>query len=221
MAATAIGRYANWRLASLPIRLGGLGLYLAKEASSYAFVASRAQSWVLQDHILRDSGICGMDDDYKAVFECIRVPHVQDFLLAIPIDELGQHISPVEYRTILKYRLMIPLFLVDAISPACRKACLDSFREHAVHCKELTSFKYRYDMVRDVLFYICRHAEISAKKEARVNFLTDSSDGRSTLRPAGVLVFGWVGGKHACVDLTGGSPLVRLSSGVLQWVRLL
>ncbi|XP_022031302.1 uncharacterized protein LOC110932259 [Helianthus annuus] len=48
----------QWRLASLPIRFGGLGLYSAVEASSYAFVASRAQSWVLQDHILRDSGLC-------------------------------------------------------------------------------------------------------------------------------------------------------------------
>ncbi|GKA02676.1 hypothetical protein Tco_0675457 [Tanacetum coccineum] len=41
---------------------------------------------------------------------------------------------------------------------------------------------------------------------------TDPSDGRSTLSPADVLVFGWVGGKHACVDLTGVSPLVELSS---------
>ncbi|GJY65944.1 hypothetical protein Tco_0468182 [Tanacetum coccineum] len=136
----------QWRLASLPIRFGGLGLYSAKLVSSYAFVASRAQSWVLQDHILRNSGICGMDDDYvsalaclrdtipsfdfsgftnkdtvpskaqqtlanvlfsemvkdieihfdmtmrqKAVFECLCAPHAQDFLLAIPIDGLGQH----------------------------------------------------------------------------------------------------------------------------------
>ncbi|GJT86986.1 hypothetical protein Tco_1068703 [Tanacetum coccineum] len=197
---------------------------------------------VLQYHILRDSGICGMDDDYvsalaclrdtipsfdfsgftnkdtvpsiaqqtlvnvlfsdmvkdmevhfdmtirqKAVFECLRAPHAKDFLLAIPIDGLGQHMSPVEYRIILKYHLMISLFPVDAI---CRKACLDSFGEHAIHCKELPGFKYRHDMVRDVLFDICRCAGISAKKEARVNFLTDPSDGRSTLRPADVLVFG-------------------------------
>ncbi|GJR69123.1 putative reverse transcriptase domain-containing protein [Tanacetum coccineum] len=92
------------------------------------------------------------------------------------------------------------------------KACLDSFGEHAVHCKELSGFKYRHDMVRDVLFDICRRSGISVKKEAPVNFLTDPSDGRSTLRPADILVFGWVGGKHACVDLTGVSPLVGLSS---------
>jgi hypothetical protein len=41
-----------------------LGLYSAVEASSYAFVASRAQSWVLQGHILRDNGICGMDSNF-------------------------------------------------------------------------------------------------------------------------------------------------------------
>ncbi|GKA94193.1 hypothetical protein Tco_0816179, partial [Tanacetum coccineum] len=257
----------QWRLASLLIRFGGLGLYSEKLVSSYAFVASRAQSWVLQDHILHDSGICGMDDDYvsalaclldmipsfdfssftnkdtipskaqqtlsnvlfsemvkdmevhfdmtmrqEAVFECLCAPHAQDFLLAIPIDGLGQHMSLVEYRTILKYLLMIPLFLVDAICPVCHKACLDSFGEHAVHCKELPRFKYRHDMIRDVLFDICRCVEISFKKEEPMNFLTDPSDGRSTLRPADVLVFGWVGGKHACVDLIRVSPLMGLSS---------
>ena len=94
--------------------------------------------------------------------------------------------SSVEYRTIQKYRLMIPLFPVDEICLVFRKACLDSFREHAVHCKELPSFKYRHDMVRDVLFDVCRRVGISAKKEAPVNFLTDPLDGRSTLRPADV-----------------------------------
>jgi len=38
----------QWRMASLPIRFGGLGLYSTLEASSYDFVASRAQSWEYQ-----------------------------------------------------------------------------------------------------------------------------------------------------------------------------
>ncbi|GJX85584.1 hypothetical protein Tco_0336358 [Tanacetum coccineum] len=109
----------------------------------------------------------------KAVFECLRAPHAQDFLLAIYIDGLGQHMSLVEYRTILNYRLMIPLFFVDEICPVCRKACLRSFGEHAVHCKELSGFKYRHDMVRDVIFGVCRRVGIYAKKEAPVNFLAD------------------------------------------------
>ncbi|GKB20372.1 hypothetical protein Tco_0854295 [Tanacetum coccineum] len=88
----------------------------------------------------------------KAIFECLRAPPAQDFLLAILIEGLSQNMSPEEYRTILKYRLMIPLFSVDAICSVCRKACLDSFGEHAVR------------------------------------------------------------GKHACMDLTGVSPLTGLSS---------
>ncbi|GJV74904.1 hypothetical protein Tco_1506488 [Tanacetum coccineum] len=173
-----------------------------------------------------ESGICGMDADYVSALACLRdtIPsfnfsesslrasHAQDFLLAILIDGLGQHMSPVEYRTILKYRVMISLFLVDAICHVSRKTCLDSFGEHAVHCKELPGFKYKHDMVRDILFDICRCVGISSKKEAPVNFLTDPSDERSTLRPADVLVFGRVKGKHACVYLTGVSPLVGLSS---------
>ncbi|KAK2447748.1 hypothetical protein QL285_007077 [Trifolium repens] len=123
--------------------------------------------------------------------------------------------SPVEYRTILKYRLMIPLFPADEVCPVCRKACLDRFGEHAVHCRELPGFKYRHDFVRDVLFDVFKRAGISVKKEAPVNFLTDPLEGRSTLRPADISVYGWVGGKHACVDLTEVSPLVGLTTGDL------
>ena len=111
---------------------------------------------------------------------------------------------------------MIPLFPIDEICPVCRKACLDTFGEHAVHCGELLGFKYRHDVVRDVLFDACRRVGISVKKEAPVNFLTDPHDGRSTLTPADILVFGWIGGKHAYVDLTGVSPLVGLRSRVSQ-----
>ncbi|KAK9048234.1 hypothetical protein SSX86_016863 [Deinandra increscens subsp. villosa] len=255
----------QWRLASLPTRFGGLGLCSAGDVSTYAFVASRVQSWGLQDHILRECGINGMDSDFegalgrvrfslpdfdlggfscrdtappktqdtlasalfskiaqslevdfalsprqKAVMACLRAPHAQDFLSVIPIEGLGQRMSAVEYRAILKYRLMIPIYPNDEPCPVCRKACLDSFGEHAVHCKELPGFKYRHDWVRDVLFDVLKRAGISAKKEAPVNFLTDPLEGRSTLRPADVLVAGWAGGKHACVDLTGVSPLVGL-----------
>ncbi|KAJ0483535.1 putative exostosin [Helianthus annuus] len=105
---------------------------------------------------------------------------------------------------------LVPLFPVEDLCPVCRKACLDSFGEHAVHCKELLGFKYRHDLVRDVLHDVLKRAGISAKKEAPVNFLTDPLEGRSTLRPADILGFGWEEGKHACVDLTGVSPLVGL-----------
>ncbi|KAL8233476.1 hypothetical protein R6Q59_019576 [Mikania micrantha] len=102
--------------------------------------------------------------------------------------------SALEYRAILKYRLMIPLFPAGKPCPVCHKVCLDSFSEHAVHCKELPGFKYRHDLVRDVLCDVLKWANIFALKETPVNFLTDPLEGRSTLRPADILVFRWEGG---------------------------
>ncbi|KAK2405126.1 hypothetical protein QL285_054394 [Trifolium repens] len=104
--------------------------------------------------------------------------------------------SPLEYRDIPKYCLMILLFPKDDVCPICRKACFDTFGEHAAHCREFPDFKYRHDLVIDVLFNIFRRAEISVKKEAPVNFLTDPQEERSTLHHADVLVYGWVGEKH-------------------------
>jgi hypothetical protein len=88
---------------------------------------------------------------------------------------------------------MIPLFFIDEICPVCRKVRLDQFGEHAVHCREFPNFKYRHDFVRDVLCDIFQRAEVSVKKEAHVNFLTDPQERRSTLRLADVLVYGWIG----------------------------
>jgi len=49
---------------------------------------------------------------------------------------------------------MISLFSIDEVCPVCRKVFLDTFGEHAVRYKELPSFKYKHDFVRDLLFYI-------------------------------------------------------------------
>jgi hypothetical protein len=127
------------------------------------------EATILFDKELRgaveDIVVCGgpFFRDLQWRLDSLQAAHAQDFLLAIPIDGLYQHMSPVEYRTILKYHLMIPLFPIDEVCPVCRKACLDNFGEHTVHCRELSGFKYRHDFVRDVLFYIFRHAGISIK----------------------------------------------------------
>ncbi|GJZ17711.1 putative reverse transcriptase domain-containing protein [Tanacetum coccineum] len=205
----------QWRLSSLPIRFGGLdfgicGMYddyvsalnlLRNAIPSFDFscFTNKDTATSKAQQTLASALFCEMAKDMEVHFD-------------MTVRRARSTMSPVEYHTILKYRLMIPLFSVDEICLVCRKACLDSFGEHAVHCKELPGFKYRHDMVRDVLFDVCRRAGISAKKEAPVNFLTGPLDGRSTLKPADILIFGWVGGKYTCVDLTGVSPLVGLSS---------
>lgn len=87
---------------------------------------------------------------------------------------------------------MIPLFPIDEVFHVCCKACLDTFEKHVIHCMELPGFKYQHDFVRDVLFNIFRSVVVYVKKEAFVNFLTDSHEGRLTLNIANILVYRWV-----------------------------
>jgi hypothetical protein len=67
-------------------------------------------------------------------------------------------------------------------------------------------------------FKACKN---TCEKKEFVNCLTDPHKGRSTLRPADVVVYGWVGGKHACarVDLTGVLSLAGLRARILLWDR--
>ena len=58
-----------------------------------------------------------------------------------------------------------------------------------VHCKELPSFKYIHDFVRDVLFDIFKWAGVPVKKKnTLVYFLIDPLDRKSTFRSTYVMV---------------------------------
>ena len=85
----------------------------------------------------------------KTIFGCLQAAHAQDFLLAILIDGLSQHMSLVEYRTILRYRLMIPLFLIDEVCPLCRKACLDTFGELPTLSTDMTLLRMYFLIYSD------------------------------------------------------------------------
>ncbi|KAK2362179.1 hypothetical protein QL285_087264 [Trifolium repens] len=128
----------------------------------------------------------------KAVFGYLQAPHAHNFLLAISIEGLGQHMSPVEYRNIPKYCLMIPLFPTDEICPVCRKACQDRFGKHTGHCQELPCFKYIHDFVPDVLFDVFKRAGVSTKKRGTCELLDWPLGGRSALKSADIFVYGWV-----------------------------
>ena len=47
-----------------------------------------------------------------------------------------------------------------------------------------------HDIVNDVLVDIFKRAGVSVKIETPVNFLTNPTEGMSTLKPADVLIFG-------------------------------
>ncbi|KAL5702989.1 25S rRNA (cytosine(2278)-C(5))-methyltransferase [Ranunculus cassubicifolius] len=106
-------------------------------------------------------------------------------------------------------QLMIPMYLEGQICGGCNKVKMDQFGDHAVQCKSDPGIKHRHDTVRDGLHDILRRAGIAAKKEADIGL----REGDNVLRPADILVYGWVNGQHTCLDLTGNSPLVGHNGG--------
>ncbi|GKC70915.1 hypothetical protein Tco_1116798 [Tanacetum coccineum] len=163
----------QWRLASLPIRFGGLGLCSAEDVSTYAFVASRAQSWSLQDHILQGCGIDGADSDYGYALDRVRMslpefdlsgfsnkdtappsPKPRCFECALFSDSAKYCSASGVTGLSLKYRLMFSLFPVDEPCPVCHK------------------------LVRDVLYDVLNRAgNFFSRKKALRNF--DRSTRRS------------------------------------------
>nr|GEX17049.1 hypothetical protein [Tanacetum cinerariifolium] len=110
------------------------------------------------DHILQGCGIDAADSDYGYALDRVR--------MSLP----GFDLSSFSNKDTAPQS---PECFV------CRKVCLDSFGEHAVHYKELPGFKYRHDLVRDVMCDVLKRAGISSKKEALMNFLTDPLEGRN------------------------------------------
>ncbi|GJR77865.1 hypothetical protein Tco_0090230 [Tanacetum coccineum] len=120
----------QWRLASLPIRttffrivvIDGLILTMdmhwivcaCPSLNSILAVsltrtpppkAQNVLACALFSEIVKSLGVSfDLSPRQKAVVECLRAPRAQNFLTVIPIEGLGQHMSALEYRTILKYR---------------------------------------------------------------------------------------------------------------------
>jgi len=76
----------------------------------------------------------------KTVFVCLQADMLMIFFLAISIDELGQNMPQVQYHIILRYCLVVPLFLIDEVCHVFSKVCLYIIGEHTIYCKELPDF---------------------------------------------------------------------------------
>ncbi|GKB22008.1 hypothetical protein Tco_0855931 [Tanacetum coccineum] len=252
----------QWRLATLPIKLGGLGILSAGDIIQYAFLASRLQSSTLQTKILMKTDIESQGSSFKhaldvfnticnldvlsvttctsaphmmktlakcyfgviekdlaskytlsprqvSILNCIRAPHAQDFLFTIPIDGLGQKMNHRQFRSVLCYRLAIPMFSEGSLCPSCNTHRMDQWGDHAVHCSSEVGVKFRHNLVRDILVDICSKVGIMVRKEAPMGFL--SGDGKD-LRPADLLLFNWLQGKDACLDVTCISPFAGMGA---------
>ncbi|GJY22392.1 putative reverse transcriptase domain-containing protein [Tanacetum coccineum] len=142
-----------------------------------------------------------------ALWQSQREDHTSDWLRVVPISGLGQTMNGKTYRSVLCYRLGVPLFSVSKPCSACSRVFAgDIYGDHAVSCAGIIGIKHRHNMVRDTLVDICFRSGISAGKEVDIG-LDGGHDKK--LRPADMLLYSWDGGLDVCVDLTGSSPLTQ------------
>jgi hypothetical protein len=78
----------------------------------------------------------------------LQTTHAQYFLLAISIKELGQHISLVKYRIILKYFLMIILFPIVEVWFICY---MQNVSCASIHNQFIASDNKKYRSHKDCL----------------------------------------------------------------------
>ena len=124
-----------------------------------------------------------------SILSSTREPHAQDFLLTIPIEGLGLKMNHSQFRSVLCYRLAIPLFTEGSLCPSCNTSKMDKWGDHAVHCSSEIGVKYCHNLVRDMLVDICCKTGILVREEAPVGF---SSETGKDLMPADLLLFNWL-----------------------------
>ncbi|GJV59257.1 hypothetical protein Tco_1465357 [Tanacetum coccineum] len=116
-----------------------------------------------------------------ALWQSQKEDHTSDWLRVVPISGLGQIMNGKTYRSILCYRLGVPLFSVSKPCSACSKVFIeDIYGDHAISCAGIIGIKHRHNMVRDTLVDISH-----------------------------MPLYSWDGGLDVCVDLTGSSPLTQ------------
>ncbi|XP_026416285.1 uncharacterized protein LOC113311695 [Papaver somniferum] len=139
------------------------------------------------------------------LWQCNKKPHAQDYLKAIPIQGLNQSIGPRQFRSVLQYRLGIPIFEENSTCSCCKRE-MDRFGDHTIHCASEVGLKYRHDMVRDLFVELCYKAGVAARKEASLGLTSNTN---TPLKPADIMVFNWENGKDTCFDVTGVSPFSK------------
>nr|GEX74274.1 putative reverse transcriptase domain-containing protein [Tanacetum cinerariifolium] len=124
-----------------------------------------------------------------ALWQSQREDHTSDWLRMVLNFGLGQTMNGRTYRSVLCYRLGVPLFTASKPCSACSRVFAgDIYRDHAVSCAGIIGIKYRHNVVRDTLVDICFRAGISVGKEVDIG-LVGGNDKK--LRPSDMLLYSW------------------------------
>ncbi|GJV27321.1 hypothetical protein Tco_1383769 [Tanacetum coccineum] len=189
--------FGDWqlRLATLPIKLGGLGILLAGDISK-RFLLLSMLSEAFQHNRNKTATLC------HHLYFCPKM-----------MKSLAKCYFGVIEKDLVSM-LSVPMFSEGSLCPSCIAHRMDQWGDHAVYCSSEVGVKFRHNLVRDILVDICSKVGIMVRKEAPMGFL--SEDGND-LRPADLLLFNWLQGKDACLDVTCISPFAGMG-GLCLWL---
>ena len=138
----------------------------------------------------------------RAMRRSCSLPGATDYLMVLPVKELGHALTNQEALFLYRRQLCLPVYDSTSTCPSCKKADVnDILGDHALVCKSGDDNPItRHNTVASV---VARHAkECRLKAEAEVkNLLPDSNK-----RPGDVFIEGWKGSRAAAFDLCICSP---------------
>jgi hypothetical protein len=131
------------------------------------------------------------------------------WLFALPNEGLGQRITQPQFHVLMRLRLLMPLFGVEASCPIPKcKQVLDEYGYHALACHD-GRFS-RHQIVRNALHNIAFKAGYHPTSDAAVGCLGTKIRGvQQVLRPADLLIAGLDDYPRDCVDVTIVTPFKK------------
>ena len=103
----------------------------------------------------------------KARLKSLSLPQSGAWLSAAPISALGLHLSSIEFRIALKYRLDVKLYENERICPFRKSGTLDVMGDHAVSCQGRGDIISRHDRILDKIISACSGALLSPISEQK------------------------------------------------------
>nr|GEY70538.1 hypothetical protein [Tanacetum cinerariifolium] len=182
---------SQWRLATLPFAFGGLGIYSASDALTYAFLTSRLRSPALQTKLLRHVGIVTFGSTFDDAL-CIFNTSMEFDLLSNPSEivspKLMKKMVGIYFTRVLKMQNLHFPYLLD-IWP-------------------YGNLKWRITL-RNWLMSVPIFGLGQTMNVGKVVDIGLDEGCDKPLRPTYMLLYSWDGGLDVCVDLIGSLPLTQ------------
>jgi hypothetical protein len=140
----------------------------------------------------------------KASIASCQLPGSGAWLVRCP--GFGFRLTNDMWRTAVRFRLAIPVYIREVMCPLCSTEPLDVYGIHSVYCSGADGAIFRHNLVRDTIFTIARQANVTVRKEEG-HLLSDTNSG---LKPADLLFPSWDGGLPLCLDVSIANSVATL-----------